>query len=52
MRIMKLSFFVMFFGLYSANAQLSTSKLPIFIINTRGQSIKDEPKILAELKVV
>lgn len=50
--MMKLVFFVMFFGLYSANAQLSTSKLPIFIINTKGQSIKDEPKILAELKVV
>ncbi|MCP9747005.1 spore coat protein CotH [Lacihabitans sp. CS3-21] len=52
MRMMKLVFYVMFIGLYSANAQLSTSKLPIFIINTKGQSIKDEPKILAELKVV
>lgn len=50
--MMKLVFYVMFIGLYSANAQLSTSKLPIFIINTKGQSIKDEPKILAELKVV
>lgn len=52
MRMMKLVFYVMFFSLYSANAQLSTSKLPIFIFNTKGQSIKDEPKILAELKVV
>jgi hypothetical protein len=50
--MMKLVFYVMFFSLYSANAQLSTSKLPIFIFNTKGQSIKDEPKILAELKVV
>lgn len=33
-------------------SQLSSSKLPIFIINTQGQTISDEPKILAELKVV
>ncbi len=51
MRISKLLiFFIFFFQL--ANAQLSTSKLPIFVINTKGQTIKDEPKILAELKVI
>ncbi|MCP9761701.1 CotH kinase family protein [Lacihabitans soyangensis] len=51
MRISKLLiFFIFFFQL--AHAQLSRSKLPIFVINTKGQTIKDEPKILAELKVI
>lgn len=45
-------FFVFVFSSYAACAQLTTSKLPIFIINTKGQTIVDEPKILAELKVV
>ena len=44
--------FVVVFSSYAACAQLTTSKLPIFIINTKGQTIVDEPKILAELKVV
>jgi hypothetical protein len=44
--------FVFVFSSYAAFAQLTTSKLPIFIINTKGQTIVDEPKILAELKVV
>ncbi|WP_255079148.1 CotH kinase family protein [Lacihabitans sp. CCS-44] len=35
-----------------AYAQLSMSKLPIFVINTKGQTIKDDPKILGELKVI
>lgn len=44
--------FVFVCSSYAACAQLTTSKLPIFIINTKGQTIVDEPKILAELKVV
>ncbi|AUD01871.1 spore coat protein CotH [Spirosoma pollinicola] len=31
---------------------LSTSNLPIIIINTNGQSIPDEPKLVAELRII
>jgi hypothetical protein len=35
-----------------AFGQLSTTNLPIFIIDTEGKTIVDEPKILAKLKVI
>jgi CotH kinase protein len=31
---------------------LTSSNLPIFIINTEGQTIRDEPKVAAKLKVI
>jgi CotH kinase protein len=32
--------------------QLTTSKLPIIIINTKGQTIQDEPKVDVDFKVI
>lgn len=52
MRVAKVLFFLGLFSLQNTFAQLSVSDFPIFIINTRGQTITDEPKILAGLKVV
>jgi hypothetical protein len=52
MRIVRVLIFLGFVSMQSTYAQLNTSKLPIFIINTKGQIISDEPKILAGLKVV
>lgn len=34
------------------NITLTSSKLPIVIINTKGQTIPDEPKITANMKVI
>ena len=37
----------------NANSQnLTSSNLPILIINTKGQTILDEPKIQAEMKII
>lgn len=35
-----------------SNAQLTSSALPIIVINTSGQTIVDEPKVLVEFKVI
>ncbi|MFA9388690.1 MAG: CotH kinase family protein [Prolixibacteraceae bacterium] len=34
------------------NVQLKSSNLPLFIVDTHGQSIKDEPKIEADLNLI
>ncbi len=41
-----------FVSLNKAHAQLSESNFPIFIIDTKGQKISDNPKINVSLKVV
>ncbi|MCP9770828.1 spore coat protein CotH [Lacihabitans sp. LS3-19] len=46
------AYFVVLFSLTSVYGQLSSSNLPIFVINTKGQTIVDEPKILAEMQVI
>lgn len=42
----------LFFVKTEAQVTLSSSNLPIFIINTNGQSIPDEPKITATMGVI
>lgn len=40
------------FTFFQAKAQLSTTNLPIFIIDTEGKAIVDEPKTNVKLKVI
>lgn len=42
----------MFCGRISTQVNLTSSNLPIVIINTNGQSILDEPKITADLGII
>ncbi len=52
---MKTIYLVLFAGLacFSSSAQTFTSSnLPILLINTNGQTILDEPKIIAELRII
>lgn len=42
--------FILVFG--SVNAQLNSTNLPIFIIDTKSQTIVNEPKLLVNLKVI
>lgn len=40
------------FTTYSQSVTITSTNLPIVIIQTNGQAIQDEPKILAEMKIV
>lgn len=43
---------IVLISIFPAKAQLSTSNLPIFIIDTEGKTIVDEPKTNVKLKVI
>lgn len=50
-KIFTLAFFCFF--LIEANAQtLTSSNLPLIVINTNGQTIVDEPKIMADMGII
>ncbi len=55
---MRYSFLIclsLLFGIYKQNhlfGQVDSTNLPLFIINTNGKQIVDEPKINAELKII
>ena len=45
-------FFLLFGFLYSSAQTLTSSNLPIIVINTNGQTIPDEPKITADMGII
>lgn len=47
-----LSFFILFRYFVSAQITFSSSNLPIVIINTGGETILDEPKIIADMGII
>jgi hypothetical protein len=48
-----LSYLVVLLTIFNANAQVfSSSNLPIIVINTGGQAISDEPKIIADMGII
>ncbi|MDP3444164.1 MAG: CotH kinase family protein [Ignavibacteria bacterium] len=52
MKIAVLIFMGFFLGSLNAQVNLTSSNLPIVIINTKGQTIKDEPKINVEFGII
>ena len=54
MRIILVSIFIVLVAAKQHNlySQIDSTNIPLFIIDTKGQSIPDEPKITADLRII
>jgi len=52
MKLLQLGFLIFCVGLYLQAQTIQSSNLPLLIINTNGQAIPDDPKIIADMGIV